>query len=210
MGDAKRKQQQAATWLPRLPAAVEQVASAVRRLASAASSSLGSDCYLHAELGRALLEDLGIPSKVVSGYAAWRVGPGDGDVVSHTPHTPGHLPQGVEGFAYHAWLNCAGRIVDLTAYQLRKKAADLDAADGGHTQVLWCPDYLVLDRQATHSYREVAQSLKEGVCHYEERPAVDVMLRPRFALDPEDLSNARFLMAHPHITVFGPNQWRED
>jgi hypothetical protein len=98
MGESKRKQQRQTVLLPELQVAVGQVASAIRRLALAASGYLGSDCHLHAEMGRLLLADLGFNATLVSGYAAWRVGPGDGDVISHTLHTQGFLPPGAQGF----------------------------------------------------------------------------------------------------------------
>lgn len=50
-----------------LQAAVHEVGTALRKLATAASANLGGDCYLHAELGRLLLADLGIQSRRVVG-----------------------------------------------------------------------------------------------------------------------------------------------
>ncbi len=208
MGEAKRRQLRA-EQLTALEDAVSRVASAVRRLASAASSRLGSDCYLHAELGRRLLEDEGFVCQRVTGFAAWRVGPGDGDVVSHTPKAAlQHLPPGEIGFAYHAWLTCQDYLIDLTTYQLRKKAADLDAADGGRTLVEWCPDHLLVPKRASHDYREVAQSLRSGVFYYEPRPGLDVTLGSQFELAPSDLSMARILVMQPDVRVMGPNDWR--
>jgi hypothetical protein len=131
MGDARRKKLQAASRATALSAAAQQVSAALRKLASASSGHLGSDCYVHAALGNRLLADLAIETKPVVGFAAWRVGNGDGDVISHTPRTQGHLPAGGRGFAYHAWLDCSGFIIDFTTYQLSQKALTLDAADGG-------------------------------------------------------------------------------
>lgn len=119
MGESKRKQQHHAKSADLLGDVVPRVAHAIRRLAMAASPSVGSDCYLHAALGRQLLADLGIEARVVTGYAAWRVGPGDGDVISHTHQETSYLPQGAIGFAYHAWLACAGHVIDFTTYQLK-------------------------------------------------------------------------------------------
>lgn len=59
MGEPKRKKQQQTVLLSELQPAVDQVGRAIRRLALAASGYLGSDCYLHAELGRLLLAGLG-------------------------------------------------------------------------------------------------------------------------------------------------------
>lgn len=205
MGESKRKKQQQAVLLPDLQAAVSRVASAIRRLALAASGYLGSDCYLHAEMGRLLLADLGFKATLVSGYAAWRVGPGDGDVISHTLHTQGFLPPGAQGFVYHIWLDCAGFLVDFSTYQLTQKGVSLDIADGGHTEVQWCPPYLLLSRDQVRSYREVAMALNPGVAYYETDDSLVERLGPPFKIDPADLNAARLLMANPEMQALGPN-----
>lgn len=205
MGEAKRKKMQQRSG-PDVQASVGRVASAVRRLASAASRHYGGDCYLHAVMGQQLLADLGIPSSVTVGYAAWRIGPGDGDVISHTPHTQGYLPEGAIGLAFHAWLECQGLIVDLTTYQFAKKAQDLDAADGGHTTVAWRPDYLMLPHRAVRTYHQVAQALGPGVAYYEAVPSLRSRIGGASQLDPEDIAYARLLLANPELNVLGPNQ----
>ena len=205
MGESKRKQQRQTVLLPELQVAVGRVASAIRRLALAASGYLGSACYLHAEMGRLLLADFGFKATLVSGYAAWRVGPGDGDVISHTLHTQGFLPPGAQGFVYHIWLDCAGFLIDLSTYQLAQKGAALDEADGGHTDVQWCPLYLLLSRDQVKSYREVAMALGPGVAYYEADPSLAKRLGPTFEVDPSDLSAARLLMANPEMQALGPN-----
>lgn len=205
MGEAKRNKIRAAEAMPQLEAAAPRVAAVLRKLASAASAQLGSDCYLHADLGQLLLADLGIQSRPVVGFAAWRVGSGDGDVIGHTPHTPGYLPAEGQGFAYHSWLEIGDLILDFTTYQFRKKAADLDAADGGRTSVSWCPDYLLLPKTDVRTYKDVAQAPDAGAAHYEARLGLDVIVRPMFNLDPEDVATARWLLDHPAVNVFGPN-----
>lgn len=64
-----------------LQTASASVSSAIRKLATAASSHLGTDCLLHAELGRALLNDLGIKARSVVGCVSWRAGAGQDDVI---------------------------------------------------------------------------------------------------------------------------------
>jgi hypothetical protein len=206
VGEAKRRKHEARALRAQLEVAVPQVAQALRKLATAASSHLGSDCYVHAELGRALLADLGITAQRVVGYAAWRVGPGDGDVISHTREASSYLPPGAKGLAYHAWLQASDFLIDFTTYQLQRKARELDAADGGHTQVVWCPDYLLLPRSALRSYREVAVAPGPGVAYYEAQPQLDRIMKEQFTLDPDDLTAARLVLAHPEATVTGPNQ----
>lgn len=205
MGDAKRRRRDAEALAATLPPAVERVSGALRRLAIAASSHLGSDCYLHVELGRLLLADLGIEATPVVGYAAWRVGVGDGDVISHIPMKQGYLPAGTQGFAYHGWLTVGDYLIDFTTYQLRKKAADLDAADGGHTTVDWCPEVLLTPKTTIKTYREVAQSFAAGVFYYEAQPELLKVLAETSTLDPEDLAAARLLLSNPQLQVVGPN-----
>lgn len=84
--------------------AAERAGVAMRKLAQAASSHVGSDCYVHAAIGRELLKDLGIKTELKAGHAAWRIGSGDGDVMSHVDGVQGYLPEGAQGFAYHVWL----------------------------------------------------------------------------------------------------------
>lgn len=205
MGEARRKKLEATILARQVEMSVRRVSMVVRKLATAASAHLGNDCYVHAELGCVLLADLGIEASPVLGFAAWRVGEGDGDVISHAPHTQGFLPPGLQGFAYHAWLDCFGFVIDFTTYQLRRKARELDAADGGHTTVSWCPEYLLLSRNEIRTYKEVAAALHPGVAHYEARPELETVLGSQYALDPEDLQAARLLLANPGMIVFGPN-----
>lgn len=169
MGDAKRRQAQNAAQRDKLSLAVAQVSSALRRLATAASSNLGGDCYLHAELGKVLLADLGFP--------------------------------------FHAWLESGDWLVDLTTYQFEKKCRELDAADGGHTQLNWRPDYLLLQRKDLKSYKEVARAPDGPLAYYEERPELEATLRKDAVLDPSDVAAARLLLTNPELSVLGPNDF---
>lgn len=186
---------------------VTKASSAIRRLATAASEHFGGDCYLHAAIGQALLARAGIQSRIVVGYAAWRVGMGDGDVISHTTHEVSYLPPGVDkGLPFHAWLEVGPRILDFTTYQLRKKAAELDAMDGGKTNVAWSPDFLFAKKEMGSPYREVAQVYKTGVFHYQEIPGLhETINAERRTLDPEDILHAEFLMDNQNVMAFGPN-----
>jgi hypothetical protein len=203
MGEARRKAQ-ARARLRDFEPIVARVSAALRKLATAAGAQLGSDCYMHAELGRVLLSDLGVDAHVVIGLATWRIGAADGDVIGHTPYTQGYVAAGAKGLVYHAWLECRGIIIDLTTYQFGQKARALDAADGGHTTVLWCPDYLMLLPHEVSSYSAVAQAPNPGVAFYEARPELEERL-PREPLDPADLELARWVLANPDIHVVGPN-----
>lgn len=194
MGEAKTR--------AALRSAVERVSVALRKLATAASSHLGSDCWLHAELGRQLLADLGYETKCVAGYAAWRVGENSGDVIAHTNQVQGHLPPGQMGLAHHAWLEYADLIIDFTTYQLRQKARELDALDGGLTVVDWCPEYLMIRRRELHTYEAVA-ALHTGMAYYEPQMGLESLLSSQFNLDATDLAAARLILANPEIKVIG-------
>lgn len=201
MGEAKRRQRQAQTFDYQF---IEAVGGAIRKLASAASGYLGGDCYLHAAIGKELLASNGIQAEIAAGYAAWRTGPADGSVISHTAKEVSYLPSGAQGFAYHAWLVAGEHIVDFTTYQLPRKAAELDAADGGHTELEWCPELLIAPLRSVCSYREVAQG-DAGMYFYERHAKVEALLASTFALAPEDLETARLILASPDVLVLGPN-----
>lgn len=79
-----------------------RVAQAMASVSIAASSSLGKDCATHAAHCQALLRRLGLETRYVIGYAGWRVGPQDGDLLIHHP---AHVHSvGENAAAYHAWL----------------------------------------------------------------------------------------------------------
>lgn len=185
--------------------AVTRVSGAIRRLATAASGHFGSDCYLHMQLGQVLLADLGFETQPVVGFAAWRVGEGDGDVIAHVPYTPGHLTVVANGYPYHAWLGYHRVVVDFTTYQLKHKAQQLDASDGGCTSVTWCPQFLLLPQFQINTYKKVSAAMHPGMAYYESRPELQEILRPQLPLDPEDVAMARVLVANPDLKVFGPN-----
>jgi hypothetical protein len=157
------------------------------------------------ELGRVLLADMGLQADRAVGFAAWRVGGDDGDVIAHVPFAQPHSPPGKKAFPYHAWLFCQGHIIDFTTYQLSLKGRELDVADGGHTNVTWCPDFLLLSRNATKTYRQVVNGFHPGTAYYEVRPELNAMLESKSEPDPGAITAARVLIAKPDVVVFGPN-----
>lgn len=212
MGEAKRRRSEIEALkerIAKLEEAAEKAGHALRRLAGAASGNLGSDCFVHAAIGQALLADLGFNADIAVGEAAWRVGPGRGDVISHTPREKSFSPQQMnpeqQAHAYHAWLVVDGVVVDLTTYQLETKARMLDAADGGHTTVEWWPAVLVLPKQRVSTFEQTAASLKAGVAFYQAHEDLQALVTSQRELDPEDLAAARLLMANPDMVAFGPN-----
>ncbi|MEX3984254.1 hypothetical protein AB4Y45_35445 [Paraburkholderia sp. EG287A] len=213
MGEAKRRREAEAARTAALRPAIERVGIALRKLATAASTNLGSDCYLHASLGRELLGDFGFDARIVAGEAAWRVGDGDEDFIGHTPRVqgfaPSNMPHGKLAAAYHAWLIVEGNVVDFTTYQLPRKASALDALDGGNTTVSWAPDVFVLPVSLLLSYRQARLAPKAGVAFYDVIPGLAETMASTYEPDPENVAIARFIMANPDVNVFGPNQVRE-
>lgn len=189
----------------KLPGAVDlpRISSALRRLAVAASLNSGSDCYIHAAIAQAILDRLGVKAKIVAGYAAFRVGDLDADVILHAP-APG-MPHQPGAVAYHAWLEAYGNIIDFTTYSLRTKADQLDALDGGTTSVTWCPDYLFVPKASVSPMRDVIQ-LRAGMFHYLRVPALETkVIAAAHPLDQDDVETAWLLYQNQDIQVFGPN-----
>ena len=149
------------------------ISSALRRLATAASGNLGSDCYIHAAIVQALLARLGVTAKLVAGYAAWRVGNGDGDVILHA-QLP-HMPPQPGAVAYHVWLEVENHLIDFTTFQLKTKALQMDKLDGGTTTVTWCPDYLDVPIKSISPLRAVIQ-LRAGMYYYKQDMAIEKLI----------------------------------
>lgn len=188
-----------------LPHAAEiiQVASSLRRLATAASSHLGSDCFIHAAIGQQLLNRLSIPTTLVAGFAAWRVGNGDGDVILHAPNPT--APTQSNGVAYHVWLELDNFLIDFTTYQLRFKAAQLDALDGNTTSVKWCPEHLYAHRCTLSSLKHVIQK-KAGLYFYLRNEEIESLIFSSApTIDTDDVETAWLLYLNPDLQVFGPN-----
>ena len=116
----------------------------------------------------------------------------------------GYLPPGAQGFAYHAWLVCGTKIIDLTTYQIPRKAAELDAMDGGHTQLDWAPALLIANFADVKSYAAVQQG-SAGMFYYERDRRIEKILAETSILDPEDVAHARLILRNPDLMVMGPN-----
>ncbi len=185
----------------------ERISIAIQKLASAASGHVGRDCLLHAVLAQKALKELeGVDTRLIIGFAGWRVGEGDSDVVLHAP-MPGMVYQGEDALPYHAWLATKDYLIDLSTYQLRDKARQIDALDGGSTQVDWCPDFLVVKHKKISTLKQVAQ-LTAGTFFYLYNAQMDRKLKETSReIDPEDWANFLLIYHNPDITVFGPNHF---
>jgi len=197
---------------PRERVVFKRLAYALRKLTNSASQNIGADCLMQALLAQQILKEEGLDTKVVLGEAAWRIGPDDGDVITHSPTTGGFAPVGIKAMAYHAWLEWGTSIIDFTTHSLRVKAAQLDALDGGKTNVHWCPSYLFIPKRHARSLGEVTQALDAGVACYREIPGLHMAMlvnghiRP---VDQEDLCALRLLYQNPRMVVIGPNDQPE-
>jgi len=182
---------------------IPRLAGAIRRLSTAASAHFGSDCFMHAALVQAFLAEYGVKADLVIGFAAWRVGEGNGDVITHAPMPNLQLQPG--GAPYHVWLEIGRHIFDTTTYQLQTKAEDLDRLDGGHTTVDWCPDFLFVEKRTVSSLSKVAQE-RAGMYYYEANDIVaKQVLEASKGIDQEDLAILKMLYGAPDLVVMGPN-----
>ncbi len=180
-----------------------RISSAMRRLATAASGSIGSDCYMHAAISQEILNRLGLTATIVVGCAAWRVGSGDGDVIVHA-QLP-HMPPQPKAVPYHVWLEVGNHLIDFTTYQLRRKAVQMDKLDGGTTTVTWCPDYLAVPKKSVSSLHAVIQ-LRAGMYFYHQDEALEkLIVSTAKPLDVDDVNTAWLLFLNQDLRVFGPN-----
>lgn len=189
---------------------LRRIADAVRKLSIASSELYGVDCYLHGALSQKLLQKNNIDSRIVVGFAAWRVGDGDGDVITHRPQPgvalmPGSAP-------YHVWLEITDQggegIFDITTYQLPDKARFLDALDGGHTTVSWSPSYIWTPRSNVSTFHAVVQGAA-GLFYYEESTQMRrVVLSHAKPIDDAHLETLQLILQHPDVRVIGNNHVR--
>ncbi len=192
---------------------VRQIAAALQKMMHAASAQRGADCAVHSALGQRLLSEAGFPSRLVVGEAAWRVGPGDGDVIVHSPSVGGVSFGSGKSFAYHAWLETEHQIIDFTTYSLSIKAKELDRQDGGRTTLTWTPPFLAIDKTATSSLKAVTMALDAGVCCYRELPGLkEAMESAQYLVRVEehDLRILRLIMQNPECQVCGPNIYQKE
>ncbi|MFZ4856068.1 MAG: hypothetical protein ACOYL3_06695 [Desulfuromonadaceae bacterium] len=174
-----------------------QLVSAALQKFMAASARPGQDCYQRAVFAQSLLTKLGVDAKLVVGFTAWRIGNGDGDVIAHHPTSVGHGA----GFMFHAWLEIGNNILDFTTYQLRLKAAMIDAIDGFKTNVVWCPEYLYVPKTSVSSYNLVRDK-HAGLYHYQYDAPTEAMLRSAAKpADPADIEQLWQIYQNPNAQV---------
>lgn len=168
----------------KLTAAAPRISAVLRKIAPEYSLHPGSDALFHIVIGQLLLADLGIRTQRVFGFAAWKVGPGAGDVLSYHPAGLGWVPQppDKDALPYQAWLEFQNLIIDFTTYQFERKARQLDAADGRTTCVEWCPHYLLIPQSELRSLRDLTDATFSGLAYYQAVPKlyslVDIGAQP--------------------------------
>ena len=188
--------------LPTIPKdLLERVSMTLKKITRAASEHYGADCYLQALLAQHLLKREGFETRVASGEAAWRVGNGDSDVIVHAK-AGNYVPQ-PGALLFHSWLIYGHDIIDFTTYQLREKAEQLDALDGGSTTVDWCPEYLYVKSKSGHSVHDVTQG-QTGLYHYRQDFVIEGKLKAhKKPLDNDAKNYAEIVYANPQMEVFG-------
>lgn len=208
MGEAKRRKD-AVGALDELLGLVSQ---SMAKLAMACSEHLGADCFSHAQLTQAVLAKRGVQARMVIGFAGWRMGPAQTDLVTHALTDGLMVKPGQVGFPYHVWLEIfepkAGEVfvLDFTTYQLKAKARDLDEFDGGSTQVDWCPPYLLRAKSSCVGLGDLDGSVPIGSAYYEERADVAALVMGMaHPIDQSDLASLEMIMAAPHANIFGPS-----
>jgi len=157
----------------RLEGPAKKVARVVRAWGSAYSAFPDQDCVMLSNIAQRLFADLGITVEVCIGYAAWRVGPAEFEVVGHVSE-PWEAASGL----HHAWVAYKTLIVDITTFQIVRKVRGLDADLKRKTTIDWCPpDYLIASPQEIHSFDAVCNGTTPGWFYYERRRELEMILQ---------------------------------
>lgn len=221
MGESKRKRDAARVQQSLLSEIdLDKAAQAVHQVVCAVTDFQGADCLLYAQVGVQLLNSLGLPAQAVAGSAAWRVGDGDSDVISHAREIQGPQfgPAGGQALLFHAWVSLPGHIVDFSTATLAHKAKELDAADGGRTDVKWNPPYLCAQQESCLPPRQVLMAPRAGAYAYVrhadiEAQAFQALVEAGPAFDQLDFAvQAAYaaLLRGEQLRVFGVDRERGD
>lgn len=189
MGEAKKRRDAQATLPPLSDFDLSLLGRAIGQVVGAITNYHGADCLMYAGVGAKALQALDQPAQMVIGSAAWRVGPGPGDVISHALEM---LPQtstlakpglGVAAGMFHAWIEIGDSIVDFTTCALPEKARKLDELDGGRTQVDWSPAVLRADKRKGGNFNDVANGYDAGAFAYRRRADIERTLMEQHVRD---------------------------
>ena len=72
------------------------------------------------------------------------------------------------GLLGHLWLEVDNKILDMTTYQLPKKAQKLDFIDKKNTSVKWSPDYIYSSKDKLTSIQKVINGTRIGSYGYKK------------------------------------------
>lgn len=189
MGEAKKRRDAQATRSPLSDDDLFLLSRAIGQVVGAITNNHGADCLMYAGVGAKTLAALGQPAQMVIGSAAWRVGPGAGDVISHALEM---LPQtstlakpglGVAAGMFHAWIEISDSIVDFTTFSLPEKARKLDDLDGGKTQVDWSPAVLRTNRRQDSNFSDVVNGYCAGAFAYRRRHDIERTILEKYVRD---------------------------
>lgn len=132
------------------------VANAAAAWVRTNSERPAQDCVSHALVVQNMLEQLGIPSEVVLGEAAWRYGKEDGAVIAHMQRNSDTFVVTDGNFSGHAWAELTdGTIVDATLWSIPDKVGMLQSLDGRDTTNLWSGDSLVVHSGLVADFKRV-------------------------------------------------------
>lgn len=164
---------------------LSKLAIAIHKVMGSITGAYGADCLMTCMLAAEVLRQMGHDAQAVAGSAAWRVGKGDSDVITHAMETSGHasghfMPAGgdVPAGLFHSWVEIDDDVVDFTTSTLREKARILDGMDGGTTSVDWAPDVLWVHRTNCKSFREVVMGYDAGIFAYVRHEEIERMVFP--------------------------------
>lgn len=182
MGQARTNQNAAEALARPDDVTLGHLAAAMKQVLGAIANFHGAECLSSALIGTEVLRRLGYDARATAGSAAWRVGPGGGDVISHAVemqsqqgkvYAPNLTGSGMRAGMFHAWSVIGDYIVDFTTSTLREKASQLDAQDGGKTQVDWAPEVLWAHKYEGSKFPEVANGYKAGTWVYRKHEEIE-------------------------------------
>ncbi len=181
---------------------LDLLARSIQKLAQASSPAVGRDCVLHAYLCQGIIRRLGVQTQLVIGDAAWRVGPGDGDVIVHSQQHGTQLDS--VGAGYHAWLQAGNWLLDFTTYQFASKGQRMTAMDGIPMRVDWNPSYLFRPLKQISPFATVVQK-NAGLFYYQQNQAMQDHILAGFVPDDSDIEMLWLIYNNPDVNIFGPN-----
>jgi len=131
------------------------------------------DCAMLSYVAQRLLVDFDINVEVRAGFAAWRVGPAEFEVLGYYSE-----PWEMDFSLGHAWVEYGPLILDFSTFQIVRKVRALDAEVNQKTAILWNPpEFLIASREEIRSFDDVRNGTHPGLFYYERRRESEALLR---------------------------------